>query len=89
MTSKAQIEAWVLLVALSLATTALTLVDASGTSRFVTAAVIVILSGLKARTILGRYLQLANAPFWMRLFDFAIFGFLVLSFGLFAAAGES
>lgn len=86
MTSRAMIEAWVLLVAMSAATTALTFVEISGRSRMVIAAGVLVLAGLKARIILSRYLQLHNSRFWTRAFDLAIGGFLLLSFGLYAIA---
>jgi len=88
MTSKQMIEAWGLLVALSLATTVLTLIEASGHVRLVIGGAVLVLAGLKARIILSRYLHLAHSAFWMRSFDMAIGLFLLIAFALFAAAGE-
>lgn len=82
------IEAWGLLVALSLATTALTLIEVSGPARVAIGGAVLVLAGLKARTILSRYLNLARSEFWTRSFDMAIGLFLLVVFVLFAAAGK-
>lgn len=84
MTNRQLIEGWVVLIVLSLCTTALTLVEVTGAGRLGVAGVILILAGLKAHIILKRYLQLGSSVFWMRAFDFTIFGFLLLGYGLFA-----
>lgn len=89
MTSKQMIEAWGLLVALSLATTALTLIEASGPVRVAIGGAVLALAGLKARIILSRYLHLARSRFWTRSFDMAIGLFLLIAFVLFAAAGKA
>lgn len=80
MHSKALIEAWVTLVVLSAATTAMTLIDASGTVRIAVAAGVLMLAGLKARVILGSYLQLRHSQFWTRAFDLAVGCFLLICF---------
>ena len=76
-------KAWGVLLALSLATTALTLVSAP--SATVTAGLLMALSGLKARTILARYLELHRSAFWMKLFGSMIWLFLLIAFGLYLA----
>lgn len=86
MTARPLIEAWALLMALSLATTALTLVEASDPVRIATGGVVLMLAGLKARIILTRYLRLAGSTFWTRSFDMAIGLFLIIAFALFAVA---
>lgn len=88
MTIKPMIEAWVILVALSLATTVSTLVDASGAVRLAVGGTVLALAGLKARVILARYLHLARSAFWMRSFDLAIGLFLLIAFSLFVMAGQ-
>ncbi len=87
MTNRQLIEGWAVLIVLSMGTTALTLVEVKGPGRLGVAAVIMILAGLKAHTILKRYLQLGSSVFWMRAFDLTILGFLILGYGLFALAG--
>ena len=76
-------KAWAVLLALSLATTGLTLV--SGPSASITAGLLLALSGLKARTTLSHYLELRLSAFWMRLFQLVIGLFLLIAFGLYAA----
>ncbi len=80
MPSNALVRAWMLLVGLSLATTALTLIEADGPLGLTVAAGVLALAGLKARIILARYLSLAGSRFWMASFSGAIGGFLVLAF---------
>jgi len=88
MTSKQMLEAWGLLVALSLATTVLTLIEVSGPIRVAIGGAVLVLAGLKARIILSRYLHLARSRFWTQSFDMAIGLFLLIAFVLFAAAGK-
>lgn len=76
-------RAWGLLLALSLATTILTLEGVS--SGALTAGLLLVLAGLKARTILARFLELERSLFWMKLFDLVIGLFLVIAFVLYAA----
>jgi hypothetical protein len=73
-------KAWALLLGLSFATTALTLVG--GMPASFTAGLLLALSGLKARIILSRYLDLHHSTFWMRLFGTAIGVFLIAAFVL-------
>lgn len=76
-------RAWGLLIALSLATTGLTLVN--GVGRSLQAGLLLTLAGLKARTILSRYLELRHSAFWTKLFDLVIGLFLLLAFALYMA----
>ncbi|MEQ1717638.1 MAG: hypothetical protein ABL907_16940 [Hyphomicrobium sp.] len=76
-------KAWVVLLVLSCATTGLTLIDAP--FGLGSAGVLLALSGLKARTILARYLELHRSAFWMKLFDLVIGLFLLIAFVLYAA----
>lgn len=76
-------RAWVLLVALSAASTVLA---ASGLGRAALALPVFVLSGLKAHVILRDYLGLAAAPGWLRGFDLGL-ALLILAFaGLTLAA---
>lgn len=74
-------RAWATLLALSLATTGLTIVNVP--SATLTAGLLLALSGLKARTILARYLELNRSAFWMKLFDAIVWLFLLMAFGLY------
>lgn len=76
-------KAWAVLLALSLATAAMTL--ASFSSAAVMGGALLALSGLKARTILTEYLELKHSKFWRRLFDLVIGLFLMIAFVLYAA----
>lgn len=76
-------KAWIILLVLSVATTGLTLVG--GPSGLVTAGVLLAIAGLKARTILGQYLELSHSTFWTKLFDLVIGLFLLIAFVLYAA----
>lgn len=49
------------------------------------AGLLLAIAGLKARTILGRYLELAHSAFWTKLFDLVIGLFLMIAFVLYAA----
>ena len=89
MTARTMIEAWIFLLVMSGATTALTLVALPGQSRMIIAAGVLVLAGLKARVILSYYLQLRTSRFWTRAFDVAIGGFLALCFGLYLLAMEA
>ena len=76
--------ALILLVGLSLVTTALTNWVPDAGMGFVAA--VLILSGLKARVILMDYLGLANAPGFRGGFTAFLVGFLALAFVLYAIA---
>lgn len=77
------VEAWAVLVALSLGTVILATADVSGRgAAVVVAAGVLVLAGFKARVILARYLGLGRSLFWTRAFDLAIGLFLALSFAL-------
>lgn len=71
-------KAWILLLALSAASTAMA---ASGLAGAALALPILMLAGLKAHVILRDYLGLASAPGWLRGFD------LGLALLIFAFAG--
>ncbi|MFV0515373.1 MAG: cytochrome C oxidase subunit IV family protein [Jhaorihella sp.] len=72
--------AWVLLLALSLGSALLTLAKIEPR---LTGAAILILALLKARVILGRYLDLDTAPSWRRGFMTVLGGFALLVYGLY------
>jgi len=76
-------KAWMLLLLLSVATTALTLIE--GQSQLLMAGFLLAISGLKARTILRKYLELSHSAFWTKLFDLVIGLFLSIAFALYAA----
>lgn len=80
MNARVLVEAWATLVALSAATVVLTLMELTDATRIGIAGGVLALSGLKARTILGRYLRLNQSQFWTRLFDAAIAVFLAIAF---------
>ena len=75
-------KAWVLLLALSAASTALA---ASGLGGAALALPVLALSGLKAHVILRDYLGLVVAPGWLRGFDFGL-SLLILAFAGLALA---
>lgn len=85
MPSRDLLLAWVMLAALSAATTLTTLYRADTGSRTAIAAAVLVLAGLKARVILSRYLGLAASHFWSRTFDLAIGGFLAIAFAIYLA----
>lgn len=74
------VRSWIVLIALSLATTALTLVEARGQLGLAIAAAVLMLAGFKVRIILARYLGLSGSRFWMGAFSGTIGGFLVTAF---------
>ncbi|MEZ5797851.1 MAG: hypothetical protein R3D63_10475 [Paracoccaceae bacterium] len=76
--------AWVQLVALSAASTALA---ASGLVGAGLALPVLALAGLKAHVILGHYLRLATAPAWLRGLDLGLLLLLAL-FSLLALAAQ-
>jgi hypothetical protein len=76
MTARNLIEAWAALVALSMGTAALTMIEPSGSTRTVIGTGVLALAGLKARVILARYLRLNQTQFWTRLFDMVLAIFL-------------
>lgn len=73
-------RAWVILIALSAASTALA---ASGLAGAALALPILLLAGLKAHVILRDYLRLAGAPGWLRGFDLGL-ALLILAFAVLA-----
>jgi hypothetical protein len=75
-------KAWVLLLALSAASTAMA---ASGLGGAALVLPILTLAGLKAHVILRDYLRLATAPGWLRGFDLGL-ALLILAFAGLALA---
>lgn len=75
-------KTWVILVALSVGTTVLTKTMPAGP---VFVALVLGLSGLKARAILLDYLDLRHAPAFRGGFAAFLIGFLALAFGLYLA----
>jgi Prokaryotic Cytochrome C oxidase subunit IV len=75
-------QTWTLLVALSVLTAAVTMLDPA---RPVLALGVLVLAGMKARLILGRYLRLNTAPAWQKGFDLAL-ALLLLAFAGLALA---
>ncbi|MBU2582580.1 MAG: nitric oxide reductase F protein [Alphaproteobacteria bacterium] len=79
------IRTWLLLAVLSIATTALTMLNSTGGGRYAIGLGVLLLAGAKARLILRDYLGLAASVFWMRAFELSIGLFLAAAFVLFAA----
>ncbi|MFV0368837.1 MAG: cytochrome C oxidase subunit IV family protein [Hyphomicrobiaceae bacterium] len=80
--------AWIALVGLSIATTALTMVNAHGNLRKLLVAGVLAIAAVKARIILTRYLNLVQSRFWTRVFDIVGAVFFVLLYGIFLVGGE-
>lgn len=74
-------KAWFALLALSLATTGMTLL--TGMPKALAGGLLLALAGLKARLILSRYLELRRSRFWMRLFDLVIGLFLLIAYAIY------
>ncbi len=81
-------RAWAFLLAASIATTALTLVT-RGDARLAVCGALLVLAGIKARTILSRYLELRHSAFWMRSFGTAISLFLMVVFAFYVIGSRS
>jgi hypothetical protein len=77
------IRAWFWLMALSLATTALSLAVRHMPVPALAGAAILAIAYLKARLILASYLGLAATPFWRRGFDLAIGAYVILLLALY------
>ena len=86
--SRRLIHAWLLLLALSVATTLLTFVNAGGSANRLVGATVLVLAGIKGRVILARYLGLETTRFWTRTFDFALVLFLMIAFGLYMVSAS-
>ncbi len=78
------VKAWMALIALSLGTVLVASDTVSAHGGMIAGAAVLVLGGLKARVILGRYLGLSGSRFWTRTFDLAIGLFLALAFALYA-----
>lgn len=83
MTRRALYIAWGSLIALSLASTLLSLPAVWTQWPMATGITVLLLAWLKARVILMRYLGLAAAPTWRRGFDFALAVLCLLMLGLY------
>lgn len=83
MTRRALYFAWGCLIALSLASTLLSLPGLWAHWPVVTGIAILVLAWLKARIILSQYLGLAAVPSWRRGFDFALALLCLLLLGLY------
>ncbi len=83
-------RAWALLLALSLASTALSIAVAKGAltdlNATLSGAVILGLAWAKARTILSQYLGLKAAPAWLRGFNTVLALYALVLLGLYLAA---
>jgi len=71
-------RAWIALVFLGLATTAIAALGPEAGARIWLGALILAIAFLKMRLILTRYLGLADAPFWCRGFDVTLGLFVLL-----------
>ncbi len=78
-------RAWLALIALGLATTAIAALGPEAGAPIGLGALILAIAFLKMRLILTRYLGLANAPFWRRGFDVTLGLFALLLLALYAA----
>lgn len=71
-------RSWVWLLLLSLASTVVAVIVASGAAGSLAGAVILFLAYMKARLILSCYLGLVEAPTWYRGFKLVIGGYMIL-----------
>ena len=83
MGNKALHIAWVSLIVLSIAATALSFPAINSYWPTASGIAVLILAWLKARIILARYLGLAAAPAWARGFDLALGGLFVIFLALY------
>lgn len=83
MQSQTIIRAWVSLIALSLVSTGMA--HLINNNSYVTYGVILVIlvAWMKARIILGTYLELNHAPFWRRGFNVALTAFALAALGLY------
>jgi len=79
---KPLLRAWALLIALSLATTALTVLIGDDAPHPALAGAVLALAGLKASAILRRYLGLAAAPVWRKGVETVLAALLVTLFAV-------
>lgn len=84
MSDRELIHGWLILVVLSLCTTAAAILSAAGQSRLLIGGVVLALAGFKARVIFGRYLGLARSRVWRRGSDGVLVVFLTLAFCVYA-----
>lgn len=78
-------RAWVALIALSVATTAVALLDLA---TLMAGATILLIAWAKARLIFLHYLELADVPGWRGGLMFGLALFMALLFVLYASAGS-
>jgi len=78
-------RAWIALIALGLATTAIAALGPEAGAPIRLGAIILGVAFLKMRLILTRYLGLADVPFWRRGFDVMLGLFVLLLFALYSA----
>ena len=76
------IRAWAILIAASLLATGAALSPLPGRVAMV---VVLLLAWVKARVVLGAYLELETYPPLRRAFDWALAGFMLLAGGLYLA----
>jgi len=79
------INAWIALIVLSLATTALSIAGSDKTWVPVTGTAILLIAWIKARLVLARYMGLAAAPSWQGGFDICLGIFVLVLGGLYLA----
>ncbi|MEQ1519227.1 MAG: hypothetical protein ABL931_22350 [Usitatibacteraceae bacterium] len=90
MSNQNLISGWLFLVALSTATTLVTISAPVDTrERAIMSALVLIFAGLKARIILTRYLGLSRSRFWMTGFDATIGLFLALAYAIYVFSNNS
>ncbi len=83
MTQKNITRAWSLLMALSLTSTAMAMLISNDTYVTYGAVLVLLAAWLKARIILGTYLELNHAPFWRRGFTAALTVFVLAAAALY------
>ena len=83
MTSDPVTRAWLTLLTLSAATVLATLLIALPAAQSAVGAVVLLLSVLKARIILSRYLGLWQAPTWLSGFGWVLAFYFLLLLGLY------
>ncbi len=83
MTRDTLTRAWIWLIALSAGSAVVALFVEQGMDRRIAGSLILILALFKSRTILSRYLGLADAPSWRRGFNMVLSFYCVLLLGLY------
>ncbi len=83
MTRDTLTRAWIWLIALSAGSAVVAVFVEQGMDRRIAGSLILILALFKSRTILSRYLGLADAPSWRRGFNMVLSFYCVLLLGLY------